>query len=88
MGAGNLPESLGRAVSTQSCYAICPATPPLRLFLTFFNALWMGCMCHSVHMELRGQLEVVYHVSLPCGSQGLDSGCGAWQQAPLPPEPS
>jgi hypothetical protein len=42
----------------------------------------------SVHREARGQLSGVGSLLPPCGPHGLSSGCQAWQQAPLPAEPS
>lgn len=38
-------------------------------------------------MDVRGQLVGVKSLLLPCGSQRLNWGCWAWQQAPLTTEP-
>lgn len=45
-------------------------------------------MCHSTHVEAREHTCGVGTLLLLCGSQGLNSGHRAWQQAPLPSEPS
>lgn len=37
-------------------------------------------MCHCVPVEVRGKLLGTGSLFLPCGSQGLNSGCQAGQQ--------
>lgn len=43
---------------------------------------------HSVSVEFRGSLARAALVFVSCGSLGLNSGCQAWPQVPLPAEPS
>ena len=52
--------------------------------------MYMMCepTCHNVDVEVRGQLEGVGSPLPPCGSQRSNSGLQAWQQVPLPTEPS
>lgn len=49
------------------------------------------CVCvhvwHRAHTEVRRELVTVVSL-LPYGSLGVNSGSQAWQQKPLPPEPS
>ena len=41
-----------------------------------------------MHVEVRGQLIEVSSLLPPCGSQVQIPGYQAWQQVPLPTEPS
>lgn len=41
-------------------------------------------MCHGMHVEVMDNLEGVHFLLPPRGSQGLDEGCQAWQQATEP----
>lgn len=42
----------------------------------------------SMHVEIKGQFSGIgSHLPL-CRCQELNSGCQAWQQVPLPAEPS
>lgn len=56
----------------------------------FMHACTCACMCghHDASMGARGQISGVLSVLLPCGSQGLTSGCLVRQQLPLPTEQS
>lgn len=44
--------------------------------------------CHSVGVDIKGQLSGGVSLAPPCGSQGLNSGHRAWQKVPLPAEPA
>lgn len=45
-------------------------------------------MSWHTHVEVRGQLGIIFFFLLSCGSLGSNSDCEAWQQAPLAIEPS
>lgn len=48
-----------------------------------------ACDCHIVHVVIEGQLTgISSSLCLPRGTQGMDSGYQAWQQAPFPTKPS
>lgn len=44
------------------------------------------CTCLCTHVEARRQLAGVHFFLLPYGHQGLNSGCQAWKQGPVPVE--
>jgi hypothetical protein len=51
-------------------------------YVTFFEGVYVcGRACH---VEVRGQSMGDSSPLLPCESQGLNSGCQAWWQTPLP----
>lgn len=43
-----------------------------------------ACVCehHGKHVEVRGETVGVSFLFLPCGAQGLNSGCQVWHQVP------
>lgn len=62
-----------------------------KLFNYAFIYLFFACVRERMpqgRYEVRGQPVVVGSRFSPCGFQGLACGCQAWQQAPIPAEPS
>lgn len=52
---------------------------PIYMNMCIYVYVWEGGndgthMYHGVHIEVKGQLEGVGSLFLPCGSQGLNSG--------------
>lgn len=45
--------------------------------------LWRVYVCVSVCVSVRGQLAGIGFLLPLCGSQGSNTGCQSWQQAPL-----
>lgn len=52
-------------------------------FICVFSCVWAITICHSTHMNVRGQLLGVRSPFSFCGVQKLNSGCQAWVPSAL-----
>lgn len=61
--------------------SFCHLSFPLNLYLLYMYVSMCVCvgLCtfHAVHVEEKGQLGGIRSLSLPCMSQGPNSGCHA-----------
>lgn len=48
----------------------------------------LKCVCHFLHVEVRGHLTGINSLHPVGVGYGLSSGCQTWWQAALPTEPS
>lgn len=53
------------------------------LLFTLFCRCVLGCTCCGKCLEFRGRFMRVGSLCLPCGLQGLRSGCQAWAPSSL-----
>lgn len=90
----NLLEDVG-AVRALNCHAISTAQfSSLKILLLHFMywlCLCWGrsmCLCQGMHVEVWRLFSGTSSPFWPCWSQGLNSSHQAWQQVPLPDEPS